>query len=100
MFLRQHFYLRAVAAFALTLISLILMSAQTHAQRKENIYSKKSIAANMNRVYDWQIANPVEINESNRNMWARAAFYAGIMAAYATTHDKKYFDHAVKWAEG
>ena len=47
-----------------------------------------------------QIANPVEINEKNNNLWARAAFYAGIMGAYATTHDKKYLQQAFRWAEG
>jgi rhamnogalacturonyl hydrolase YesR len=92
--------LRTVLAAALTLISLTLMPAQTQAQRQENIYSKKSIVAMMNRVYDWQVANPVEINQSNKNMWARAAFYTGVMAAYSTTHDQKYLDQALKWAEG
>jgi len=96
----MYSYLRTVLAAALTFISLTLMPAQTHAQRKEDIYSKKSIVATMNRVYDWQVANPVEINQSNRNMWARAAFYTGVMAAYSTTHDKKYLDQAMKWAEG
>lgn len=92
-------YLRAVLVAGLTFISLTLMSAQTYAQRKEDIYSKRSIVAVMNRVYDWQIANPVEINEKNNNLWARAAFYTGIMAAYSTTHDKKFFNQAVKWSE-
>lgn len=97
MFLRQHAYLPAVAALAFILLTL--MPAQTKAQRKEDIYSKKSITAVMSRVYDWQITNPVEINQRNNNLWARAAFYTGIMAAYSTTHDKKYFDQALKWAE-
>src|SRR2546423_12196581 len=100
MFLPQFSYLRGVLAAALTLISLTLMSAPTPAQRKEDIYSKQQIAAIMNRVYDWQIANPVEINQKNNNLWARAAFYTGIMAAYSTTHREKYFQQAVKWAEG
>jgi len=91
MFLRQYSYLRAVLLAALTLISLTLVSAQTHAQRQEDIYSRQYISAIMNRVYDWQLANPVEINEGNNNLWARAAFYTGIMAAYSTTHRKKYF---------
>ena len=101
MFLRQHNYLRpAVVASSLTLFSLMLAPAQTHAQRNEDIYSRQYISAIMNRVYDWQIANPVEINQKNNNLWARAAFYTGIMAAYSTTHDKKYFEQAVRWAEG
>src|SRR6267378_6039949 len=100
MFLRQYTYLRAVLIAALTLISLTLVPAETHAQRKEDIYSRRYVAAIMNRVYDWQIANPVEINQRNSNLWARAAFYTGIMAAYSTTHREQYFQQAVKWAEG
>src|SRR6266852_7017713 len=100
MFLRQYSCLRAVLIAALTLISLILVPVQTQAQRKEDIYSRRNIAAIMSRVYDWQITNPVEINQRNSNLWARAAFYTGIMAAYSTTHDKKYFEQAVKWSEG
>src|SRR2546430_1768653 len=100
MFLREYSYLRAVLVSALTLISLTLVPAQTHAQRKEDIYSRQYISSIMNRVYDWQLANPVEINQGNNNLWARAAFYTGIMAAYSTTHRKKYFQQAVRWAEG
>src|SRR5712675_415714 len=100
MSLRQESYLRAARVALLTLISSTVAPAQTQAQRKPDIYSRQHIAAIMSRVDDWQIANPVEINQRNNNLWARAAFYTGIMAAYSTTHDKKYLDQAVKWAEG
>jgi rhamnogalacturonyl hydrolase YesR len=53
----------------------------------------------MERASDWQIANPVVINDKNGNMWARAAFYAGIMDAYRSTGDKKYLQQATRWAE-
>jgi unsaturated rhamnogalacturonyl hydrolase len=53
----------------------------------------------MERVYDWQVANPKEINTRNNNLWARAAFYTGIMAAYRTTGDRRYLDQATRWAE-
>jgi rhamnogalacturonyl hydrolase YesR len=54
----------------------------------------------MERVYGWQLANPVEINASrNNNLWARAAFYTGIMAAYRTTLNRKYLEEATRWAE-
>src|SRR6267142_6937689 len=100
MFLRHDSDLRAVFMAALTVISIAVIPVQTQAQPKEDIYSRKSIAAIMNRVYDWQIANPVEINQKNNNLWARAAFYTGIMAAYSTTHQEKYFQQAMRWAEG
>src|SRR5712675_1548225 len=99
MFLRQYTYLRVEVIVSLTLISLMLAPTQTHAQRKEDIYSRRNISEIMSRVYDWQIRNPVEINQKNNNLWARAAFYTGIMAAYSTTHDKKYFEQAVRWGE-
>lgn len=100
MFLRQYPYFRGLVVAALTFISITLVPAQTHAQRKENIYSRQYISGIMNRVYDWQLANPVEINQRNVNLWARAAFYTGIMAAYSTTHRKEYLQQAVSWSEG
>ena len=101
MFLRQFpCYLRAFFIAAVMAITLTIMPAPTQAQRKDDIYSKQSIAAIMNRAYDWQIANPVEINEKNNNLWARAVFYTGIMSAYSTTHDKKYLQQALTWSEG
>src|SRR5438270_14299 len=99
MFLLQFSWWRAALVAALMLISLTLMPSQAHAQRKEDIYSRRYIASIMDRVYDWQITNPVEINQKN-SLWARAAFYTGIMAAYSTTHQEKYFQQAMKWAEG
>src|ERR1700752_4156237 len=100
MFPRHYIYFRAVAVLSLTLGSLMLAPAPTQAQRKEDIYSKRNISAIMSRVYDWQIKNPVEINERNNNLWARAAFYTGIMAAYSRTHDRKYLEQAERWADG
>jgi unsaturated rhamnogalacturonyl hydrolase len=67
---------------------------------KENIYSRKYIRTVMDRVYTWQVANPVEMNANrNNNLWARAAFYTGIMAAYRTTGDRNYLEQATKWAD-
>jgi unsaturated rhamnogalacturonyl hydrolase len=100
MFLRQDSYLRAGLVAALAVISLTLVPAKTHAQRKEDIYSRKYISAIMNRVSEWQLANPVEINQRNNNLWARAALYTGVMAAYSTTRRKEYLQQAVRWAEG
>jgi rhamnogalacturonyl hydrolase YesR len=54
----------------------------------------------MEKVFEWQVANPVGINSNNNNLWARAAFYAGVMAAYRSTGDRKYFEQAMRWAEG
>src|SRR5258706_16457767 len=97
---RQASYVRATVVALLPLISSMLAPVQTQAQRKADIYSRHNISAIMSRIYDWQIANPVEINQKNNNLWARAAFYTGIMAAYSTTHREKYLQQALKWAEG
>ena len=53
----------------------------------------------MSRVFRWQVSNPVGINIQNQNLWARAAFYAGVMAAYRATGDIEYFRKALAWGE-
>jgi unsaturated rhamnogalacturonyl hydrolase len=64
-----------------------------------NIFSRKTIAAQMKKVCDWQLANPVSFNAKNENDWARAAFYTGVMATYSTTKDEKYLKAAMDWSE-
>lgn len=88
--------LKAQSAY-LTSTSLNLAS---HKTANEAIYDRKNIRAAMSKVYDWQLANPVQIDDRNNNLWARAAFYTGIMAAYRATGDQRYFQQALKWAEG
>lgn len=63
-----------------------------------DIYARKNIRAAMAQVFEWQVAHPVAINERNNNLWARAVFYAGIMAAYRATHDQQYLSEAMRWA--
>src|SRR5206468_7010274 len=77
---------------------VITHSAYPQTSSPDRIYSKKEIRAAMARVFEWQVANPVEINLKNNNLWARAAFYTGIMSAYRTTGDKKYLQQALQWA--
>lgn len=83
-----------IAVLTLSLFSPCL--AQNNAST--NGVTKKEIRSTMQRVFAWQVANPVEINLQNRNMWARAAFYAGVMSAYRATGDKKYLEQARGWA--
>ncbi len=87
--------------FAL-LCSIILAAsvAAGASSSKDDVYSKRSIQTTMRRVFDWQVAHPVELNTRNSNLWARAAFYAGIMAAYKATGDKQYLQQAETWAAG
>ena len=55
------------------------------AQAKEDIYAGKNVREVMARVFRWQVTNPVQINLRNENLWARAAFYAGVMSARTVT---------------
>ena len=68
--------------------------------RDDDIYARKNIRTLMSRVFAWQVANPVGINATNNNLWARAVFYAGIMSAYRATGDGAYLRQALAWAEG
>jgi rhamnogalacturonyl hydrolase YesR len=86
--------------FYLSFALVALLSAGARGQKKKNnIYTRPYITDIMKKVCDWQLQNPVVINEKNENDWARAAFYTGVMATYQTTQDKKYLDAATAWSE-
>jgi rhamnogalacturonyl hydrolase YesR len=77
---------------------LLLLSFQVCAQKKKDLFSKAQTMAVMQKVCDWQLANPVSFNTKNENDWARAAFYTGVMATYRTTQQQKYLDNAIAWS--
>jgi unsaturated rhamnogalacturonyl hydrolase len=85
----------------LTTLALCVPAAAQGRSEKAggDIYSKRSVRALMQKVFDWQVAHPVEINERNANLWARAAFYAGVMSAGRATGDRRYAEQAARWAE-
>jgi rhamnogalacturonyl hydrolase YesR len=95
--LLRHAALR-LAAFAL--MACAPCAARAAQSKAGRAHSKSEIRAAMKRVFAWQAANPVEINSENNNLWARAAFYAGVMAAYRATGDRAYLEQATRWAEG
>lgn len=74
-------------------------AAQTNSKKAGDLYSKQSVRAVMQKVFEWQVAHPVEIDALNNNLWARAVFYAGIMDAGRATGDKRYSAQATRWAE-
>ena len=81
-------------------LSTSLIGSPAWSQEKDStVYSTPFITRVMKNVCDWQLNNPVTINEKNENDWARAAFYAGVMATYKTTQEKKYLDAAIAWSE-
>jgi len=87
---------------SLLIVPILLSSIAfpTPAQKAPEVrnYTKKEITATMQKVFAWQVEHPVEINLRNNNLWARAAFYTGIMSAYRETKDKRYLDQALKWS--
>lgn len=84
---------------AVVLGSATLLHAQTESHNaRTDLYSKTNVRAAMRQVFEWQVSNPVEINTQNSNLWARAAFYAGVMAAYRATHDENYSQQALQWS--
>jgi rhamnogalacturonyl hydrolase YesR len=95
--------LRRYPFFLLTVFLLCAPASAQDGSRKppasDDTYSKKSVRAVMEKVFEWQVAHPVEIDALNNNLWARAAFYAGVMSAGKATGDRRYAEQATRWAE-
>lgn len=89
----------AFFVFAVIGIFFSCSVSKTGSKAANGIYADKSIKQLMEKVYDWQIANPVVINEMNNNDWARGAFYSGVMRAYKATKNEKYLNGAIAWSE-
>jgi unsaturated rhamnogalacturonyl hydrolase len=84
---------------SLSFLLIILASAAFGQKKQKDPCAQPAILATMQKVCDWQLNNPVTINEENRNDWARAAFYTGVMATYRTIHDEKYLQAATTWSK-
>ncbi len=93
----QLFCLIFICAIAFGSATVVTAQTDSH-DIKTDIYYRKNLRAAMRQVFEWQVSNPVEINTQNQNLWARAAFYTGIMAAYRATGDNKYLQQALQWA--
>jgi unsaturated rhamnogalacturonyl hydrolase len=88
------------STYCLGLFMLLLISTTAWCQKKDqDLFSRTFITSQMKKVCDWQLNNPVTINEKNENDWARAAFYTGVMATYQTTQDEKYLKAAIARSE-
>ncbi len=65
---------------------IFLLSFQSIAGNPDSkCFSKKHIKSVMTKAAEWQLANP----KHNLYDWTNGALYAGIEAAYKTTHSKK-----------
>ncbi|MEM8893607.1 MAG: glycoside hydrolase family 88 protein [Bacteroidota bacterium] len=58
-----------------------------------------SIAVLMQRVVEWQEANPNYINDGKYG-WGTATYYIGLMSAYSATSEIAYLDLCKHWAAG
>ena len=84
---------------SLLLFILLVNSAVFGSTDKSSaIYSQKFVSRIMQDVFNWQLNNPVQINESTQ-YWARSVFYSGVMYAYNSTAEKKYLNQTISWAD-
>ena len=56
---------------------------------------KQEVLALMHKVDDWQLTHPI-MPADDRN-WERATWYTGVMAAWKTTRDRRFYDQALAW---
>ena len=77
------------------LITLILILCLGAPGNSQNVFSKKYIRKTMITAAQWQLEHP----KHDLNDWTNGAFYAGVMAAYQTTHDKNLYKAMLKMGE-
>ena len=68
---------------------LLSMILPVFAQKTDtkNVFDKKYIKSTMEKVAQWQLANPIE----NPRRWTNGAFYIGMFAAWETTKSKTMY---------
>ncbi|MEP6944288.1 MAG: glycoside hydrolase family 88 protein [Acidobacteriota bacterium] len=66
----------------LCLLAMLVLVCLNVAAPAQDIFRRKDIEAKMLRVANWQLANP----KHEAWDWTNGAFYAGVFAAYETTH--------------
>lgn len=80
-----------VSPFRLFVSATVLFSAAT-------VFASEPTLATMERVADWQLANPAPKWKSTD--WHNAAFYAGVMALVEVSPSPRFRDAMVKMGEG
>ncbi len=78
---------------------MLFLACASRKQNGQSTQPKQEIKLAMQKVFNWQIANPVVGNAKNVDDWARSVFYSGIIRAYETTKDKAYLNEAIRWSE-
>jgi len=74
-------------AFLLILV-LFSLSSFSKTGNDNKVFRPKNIKSTMKKVVDWQLANP----KHELYDWTNGAFYAGVYAAWETTHSKKIYN--------
>lgn len=76
-------------------IFILLVSTTFSKTNKEKVFSPKYIKSTMKTVLDWQLAHP----KHELNDWTNGAFYAGVYAAWETTHSRKIYNAMIDMGE-
>jgi len=73
------------------------------ASAKADPLSHDAVAAVMKKANAWQLANPycglLDKDAADQDIWIRATWYTGVMAAYGATKDGEYLNQALHWAQ-
>src|SRR5215203_4153720 len=80
--------------FALYAFGILIFFSSLSAQQPD-IFKRKVVEARMLQVAKWQLANP----NHELNDWTNGAFYAGVFAAYETTHSKDLWNAMIEMGE-
>jgi rhamnogalacturonyl hydrolase YesR len=68
---------------------LCILSCWTLAASAQSVHDKPAIKSIMDKVNNYQLAHPHAKYDDN---WIRGTYYAGVMACYQATGDKKYLE--------
>lgn len=81
----------------LSLALLLFVTSITSAGSKNNrkLFSDKKIKKTMRKTLDWQLEHP----KHPLYDWTNGAFYAGVFAAFKTTHSQKIWDALMEMGE-
>lgn len=72
-----------------TLMAFAILTGSAMAQKtgNEKLFKDSYIKKTMKKALDWQLKHP----KHELYDWTNGAFYAGVFAAYETTHSKKIY---------
>ena len=82
--------------FSCLMILLLLVLTTTAGNKNtQKLFADKQIKKSMQKALDWQLKHP----KHQLYDWTNGAFYAGVFAAFETTHSQKIWDALVEMGE-